>query len=692
MKIIRLFPGLLIVAAMFCGGCGNSSIIPVGRGNMEGYVYTKNYNSAIADQESLRVAGRDAPTGYAAVRNAKVELVGETRNPVYTDSDGKFFFRDIEAKEYTVRASKDDMEALTFKVTVPTDATVVANDIAGNSSMSMTPSVTGTLTVTATADCAAPVPVQGTVYINSKQTTYQTPLAVIMDIMPGDYTVYVKADNYQKSNELPVTITEGEQVSADFQLVSDGGNATPYAVINTPTDGGSAAQGTLIAFTGEAGDCEDGVLTGDSLVWTSSIDKNLGTGVSLNTSGLSVGQHTIMLKATDSGGLSGSDSITFTITPNTAPAASILLPLNNSSFKNGAVVTFAGTGADTEDGTLAGDSLVWTSNLDDEIGTGNSFQKNNLSVGAHTITLKVTDSAGLTGSKSVKITVESEPAPNTPPIAAIIWPTDGSQYDAGAAVPFAGTGFDAQDVALTGGSLVWTYENGSLGTGTNFSLSNLPAGEHVITLTATDSGGMVDTASVTITIVSDDALPVAAILLPLGGTEFPLGATVTFTGTGIDAEDGNLTEDSLVWTSSHEDDEIGRGVTFEKSDLTPGEHIITLTVIDSADQTDTATVTITVSDEPSQNTAPVAVIIFPRDNASRAAGTTINFYGGAVDAEDVTIPNNKMIWISDKDGQIGEGPNFSANDLSVNVHTITFTAIDSEGLSGSDSITLTITE
>lgn len=661
---------------------------------MEGYVYTKNYNSAIADQESLRVAGRDAPTGYAAVINAKVELVGETRNPVYTDSDGKFFFRDIEAKEYTVRASKDDMEALTFKVTVPTGATVVANDIAGNSSMSMTPSATGTLTVTATADCdtQTPVPVQGTVYINSKQTTYQTPLAVIMDIMPGDYTVYVKADDYQKSNELPVTITEGEQVSTEFQLVSDGGNATPYATIKGPTDGGSAAQGTLIAFTGEAGDCEEGALTGDSLVWTSSRDSRLGTGLSLNTSELSVGQHTITLEATDSGGLSGSDSITFTITPNTAPVATILLPLNNSSFKNGAVVTFAGTGADTEDGTLSGDSLVWTSNLDDEqIGTGNSFQKNNLSVGVHTITLTVTDSAGLAGSKSVKITVESEPAPNTPPIAAIILPTDGSQYDAGIAVAFAGTGLDAQDVALTGGSLVWTYENGSLGTGNSFSLSNLPAGEHIITLTATDSGGMVDTASVTITIVSDDAPPVAAILLPIGGTEFPLGTTVTFAGAGVDAEDGNLTEDSLVWTSSL-DDVIGTGVTFEKSDLTPGEHVITLTVTDSADQTDTATVTITVSDEPSQNTAPVAVIILPLDNASRAAGTTINFYGGAVDAEDVTIPNNKMIWTSDKDSQIGEGPNFSASDLSVNVHTITFTATDSEGLSGSDSITLTITE
>lgn len=663
---------------------------------MEGYVYTRNYNSAIADQESLRVAGRDEPTGYAAVINAKVELVGETRNPVYTYSDGKFFFRDIEAKEYTVRVTKHDMEALTFKVTVPTDATVVANDIAGNSSMSMTPSVTGTLTVTATADCdtQTPVPVQGTVYINGRPTMYQTPLAVIMDIMPGTHTVYVEADNYQKSNELPVIMTEGAQVSAEFQLVSDGGNATPYATINTPTDGGSAAQGTLIAFTGGAGDCEDGDLTGNSLVWTSSIDKKLGTGVSLNTSGLSVGQHTITLTATDSGpgNLSGSDSITFTITPNTAPVASILLPLNNSSFKNGAVVTFTGTGADTEDGTLSGDSLVWTSSLDDELGTGNGFQRNDLSVGAHTITLTVTDSAGLTGSKSVKITVESEPAPNTPPIAMIILPTDGSQYDAGIAVDFAGTGFDAQDVALTGGSLVWTYENGSLGTGNSFSVSNLPAGEHVITLTATDSGGMIDTASVTITIVSDDAPPVAAILLPLGGTEFPLGATVTFTGTGIDAEDGNLTEDSLVWTSSHEDDEIGRGVTFDRDDLTPGEHIITLTVTDSADQTDTATVTITVSDEPSQNTVPVAVIILPLDNASRAAGTTINFYGGAVDAEDITIPDNKMIWTSDKDGQIGEGPNISASDLSVNVHTITFTATDSEGLSGSDSITLTITE
>ena len=48
---------------------------------------------------------------------------------------------------------------------------------------------------------------------------------------------------------------------------------------------------------------------------------------------------------------------------------------------------FAGTGSDPEDGTLTGASLVWTSSINGQIGTGTSFSTTTLSAGTHTITL-----------------------------------------------------------------------------------------------------------------------------------------------------------------------------------------------------------------------------------------------------------------------------------------------------------------
>jgi dipeptidyl aminopeptidase/acylaminoacyl peptidase len=81
------------------------------------------------------------------------------------------------------------------------------------------------------------------------------------------------------------------------------------------------------------------------------------------------------------------------------------------SYVQGTSVSFQGSATDPEDGTLTGASLVWTSSEDGQIGTGTSFTKSNLSVGAHTITLTATDSGALTGTISVSIIVESDPAP-----------------------------------------------------------------------------------------------------------------------------------------------------------------------------------------------------------------------------------------------------------------------------------------
>lgn len=88
-------------------------------------------------------------------------------------------------------------------------------------------------------------------------------------------------------------------------------NTPPTVSITSPTDGASFESGATISFAGTASDSEDGDLA-SSLEWTSSRDGQIGTGGSF-TKALSGGEHTITAKATDSGGLSGSASLTITI-------------------------------------------------------------------------------------------------------------------------------------------------------------------------------------------------------------------------------------------------------------------------------------------------------------------------------------------------------------------------------------------
>ncbi len=97
--------------------------------------------------------------------------------------------------------------------------------------------------------------------------------------------------------------------------------------------------------------------------------------------------------------------------PNDAPVVTITTPADGFTVGSGVTISFAGTASDTEDDDLTA-SLVWTSDINGETGTGGSFSTT-LSDGNHTITASATDSGGKTGSDSISITVGEPPAEAT---------------------------------------------------------------------------------------------------------------------------------------------------------------------------------------------------------------------------------------------------------------------------------------
>jgi hypothetical protein len=72
-----------------------------------------------------------------------------------------------------------------------------------------------------------------------------------------------------------------------------------------------------MTFTGQTTDADDGDLT-ESLVWSSSLDGNLGIGATVTVT-LLVGTHTIAASVIDSGGLMDVDSITVNVADASAP-------------------------------------------------------------------------------------------------------------------------------------------------------------------------------------------------------------------------------------------------------------------------------------------------------------------------------------------------------------------------------------
>ena len=274
-------------------------------------------------------------------------------------------------------------------------------------------------------------------------------------------------------------------------------NAFPTVTTTSPADGSTFHVKEIITFSGSANDTEDGDLTAN-LGWTSSIDGSIGTGGSFSKT-LSEGTHTITASVTDSGGKTGSASISITVV-NDSPLVSITSPTDGSTFDSGATINFAGSASDTEDGVLTA-SLAWTSDINGPIGTGGSFSTT-LSDGSHTIMASVTDSGGKTGSASISITVGTPPA--TPTAASVVDPiiysTDGGKNsdkhllitvtivnDFGNVVSGASVSIDlSRDGKLVGSGTGLTATDGTI----TFKLKNAKSGCYTTTVTNVTAEGL----------------------------------------------------------------------------------------------------------------------------------------------------------------------------------------------------------
>ncbi|MBZ0111153.1 MAG: hypothetical protein K8J08_01700 [Thermoanaerobaculia bacterium] len=117
------------------------------------------------------------------------------------------------------------------------------------------------------------------------------------------------------SHVVTASVTDSGSLTATDTVnvtVNPPGNTAPTVNITAPAGPVTVDQGTTVNFAGTASDAEDGDLT-SSLAWSSSLDGSIGSGGSFATSTLSVGVHTVTASVSDSGSLSGSDSVSVTV-------------------------------------------------------------------------------------------------------------------------------------------------------------------------------------------------------------------------------------------------------------------------------------------------------------------------------------------------------------------------------------------
>ncbi len=270
-------------------------------------------------------------------------------------------------------------------------------------------------------------------------------------------------------------------------------------------------------------------------------------------------------------------------------------------------------------------SIVWSSDLDGDLGSGASIDVSSLSVGTHLITATATDGDSQTGTATLTVTIVDG---NTAPVVAIASPAGGTMVAPGESINFAATADDVQDGDLSS-SIAWSSDvDGPLGVGGNLSASLSTLGEHEITATVSDSGGLPGSDTITLVVEVTNAPPVVDITAPADGLSVGAGTTVTFAATADDDLDGDVSA-SIRWTSDL-DGLLGSGGSVASSSLSTGTHVVTAEATDSASLAGSDTVTLTVVAE---NLAPLVDITSPANGAVIDAGEAIVFSATAVDPD-----------------------------------------------------------
>ncbi len=262
--------------------------------------------------------------------------------------------------------------------------------------------------------------------------------------------------------------------------------------------------GSISILSGDTIDFEaDFLLAGllvspETITWTSDKAGLLGESRLISGVSLSAGVHVVTVRAVLDGREATAEvrvQVSDIAVQINHPSSGRTFVVNTSASFSGSAAVNKGTvvalvsGAST--GTQRKASYVWTSDIDGELSTSDTFSIDTLSIGQHVITLKVTDDAvmngtGLSASASIVLNVV---AVDTPPQTEITVPATCPQsIDLGSTRTMTATATDAEDGALVGVWLDSMDGRAIIGNSITFGV-DAALGKHTLTFVASDSAG-----------------------------------------------------------------------------------------------------------------------------------------------------------------------------------------------------------
>ena len=426
------------------------------------------------------------------------------------------------------------------------------------------------------------VPVGGSVSISFAASTFSPNSGIATYEWSGNGTVISNLPSFSfpfaaASHVISLRVTNSAGLSETATatiLVTQTSANSPQPIVSMNSGGQTGSNGSTLNYT---------VLPGGSITMNfNAAGSQAGSGNTLSayewrSNGTVIGtlssfsfpfsaaSHTITLKVTNSAGLSSTANATIIVTENTASAPTSVISMNSGSQSGGngstlhytvspgGSITMSFNGSGSQPGTGSITNLEWRSN-GTVISNLSSFNFA-FSAASHTITLKITNSVGLSNTSTATIVV-GESAATAPK--AMIFMSSGAQSGGNGstltyAVPVGASvnvNFDGSGSTPGTGTIAareWRSNGTIINAGPVFSFP-FALGNHSISLKVTSSSGLSDTASATIVVTTSPSAPPVinqlttspnppingqAFTITLNGTDFSgTNSTIFFSGPG----------------------------------------------------------------------------------------------------------------------------------------------------------------